>query len=106
MLPTILLYGCFGPDDSPEKKDDFNRADMITHWADNIIIPGLGHYVGELGKLKTAVSAFNDAATVPHLKILRTEWLDAYRAWQRVSMFEIGPAETVTLRKLYQQLSD
>ena len=98
LLPAIFLYGCSGSDDNPERKDNFNRAAMLTHWADNIIVPSLEHYVGELGKLKTAISAFNNAAKVPHLQTLRTEWLDAYRAWQRVSMFEIGPAETATLR--------
>ena len=99
LLIGALLNGCSSSDNDPnDPSDDFDRAAMLANWADNIIVPALQQYVEELGSLRAAVTDFNGAPTVNSLQTLRTEWLDAYMVWQQVSMFEIGRAETITLR--------
>lgn len=74
----------------------FDRSAMLANWADNIIIPGYIDFTAKVAALETATAAFNADAT--NLTEIRAAWLDAYTTWQRVSMFEIGPAETVNLR--------
>ena len=74
----------------------FDRSAMLTNWADKIIIPGYIDFTAKVAALETATAAFNADAT--NLTEIRAAWLDAYTTWQRVSMFEIGPAETVNLR--------
>ncbi len=100
---SLVIYAC-GGDDSPVSTDttdtvntvNFDRSAMLTNWADNIIIPGYQDLVSKLSALETATTAFTDNST--DLTALRAAWLDAYTTWQRVSMFEIGPAENVNLR--------
>ncbi|PRX54081.1 imelysin family protein [Flagellimonas meridianipacifica] len=93
-----------GTDDVTGGMDDdvapamFDRGAMLTNWADNIIIPAYTSFSSELTELNTAFDAFSANRTVDNLVAFRQAWLDAYIAWQRVSMFETGPAETVGYR--------
>jgi predicted lipoprotein len=71
---------------------------MLTFWADQVIIPAYEHYVQQLEGMVQAKDAFRAAPDAQHLGDLRDSWLNAYHSWQRVSMFEIGRAETNGLR--------
>lgn len=103
LLIVLSLYAC-GDDDTTQTPDEngmgeslsFDRSAMLINWADNIIIPGYQDFVAKVTTLETATAAFTSNAE--DLSALRAAWLDAYTTWQRVSMFEIGPAETVNLR--------
>lgn len=102
-IAVILILGLFfwacNSDDEPQiSTDNFDRNEMLTNWADNIIIPAYTAYVSALNTLNEAKSTFVANSTIDNLTSLRAAWLDAYIAWQKVSMFEIGKAETVTLR--------
>lgn len=78
--------------------DNFDRTAMLTHWADNIIIPGFEDYAASLADLQTATDAFNANPSEATLNVLRADWLEAYKLWQKVSMFDIGKAEAIGLR--------
>lgn len=93
-----IATGCSSSDNGPDITDNFNRSAMLANWADNIIVPAYQAYVGELNDLKIASDAFISTPSTVNLNILRTAWTDAYLKWQRVSMFEIGKAEALTLR--------
>ncbi|MGB7395870.1 MAG: imelysin family protein [Pricia sp.] len=84
-----------GPDSGPVS---FERGPMLVNWADNIIIPSYVAFSSEVSGLNTSLETFKSDATATNLVDLRTAWESAYLAWQRVDMFEIGPAETVGLR--------
>ncbi len=71
---------------------------MLTNWADNIIIPSYDAFSLELDALNTAYDAFKADTSTANLTAFRASWLSAYKMWQRISMFEIGPAETLGLR--------
>ena len=78
--------------------DNFDRQAMLADWADKMIIPAYESYLEKLQLLSQAKDAFiagPDATTLSHLRI---NWKEAYRSWQRVSMFEIGKAESLALR--------
>ena len=100
LLLSFLALGVFiacssgeGGSDSPG--DDYNRTDLLTSWADNIIIPSFENYQSKVGTLKTKVATFNTAPTTITLADVRTAWLDAYKAYQYASIFEIGKAEEI-----------
>lgn len=97
LLSMILVFSC-GTDDSSEAVDNFDRKAMLTHWADNIIVPGYNQYLSDLTTLQESVSAFSAGTSVDNLVTVRGNWLRAYQSWQRVSMFEVGKAEELTLR--------
>ncbi len=82
-----------GPDPTPSS---FDRTALLENWADNIIVPGYVDFQSKVNTLQTETAAF--VGNSNDLTAIRAAWLDAYTTWQRVSMFENGPAETVGLR--------
>lgn len=101
---TLLLGACSSDsgDDMPvgEKPGavDFERKSMLTNWADNIIIPSYSDFSEKMNGLSASFELFKGDVSEGKLVALRTAWLDAYKAWQHVDLFEIGPAEAVGLR--------
>ncbi len=83
-------------DSGPEVS--FERSAMLINWADNIIIPSYDAFSLELAALKASYESFKTDASNSNLGQLRASWMSAYKMWQRVSLFEIGPAETQGLR--------
>jgi predicted lipoprotein len=98
-LVLTSFYACGGEDTSSDTQgDDFDHTAMLTHWADNIIIPSYQNFNTETQALKNSSDNFIAEPTTEHLNSLRNAWEDAYIAWQRVAMFEIGPADDVFMR--------
>ena len=108
ILGLFLLIGCSsdngggmsddtGPDPDPIGAD-FQRGPMLVNWADNIILPAYQSFSLTLEALQTAYDNFKADASEANLTALRLAWQDAYLAWQTVSMFEIGPAESIGYR--------
>lgn len=98
-----IVFGCSTPDNSTETNSglenvNFDRTAMLTHWADNIILPGYSDLLGQLEALEGATNSFINNPDDAKLSALRTQWVGAYETWQKVSMFEIGPAETRNFR--------
>lgn len=91
-----VFIGC-SEDDPRTIDDNFDRESMLQNWADNIIVPGYTSYVAELANLNASVEAFTSSPSLENLTDLRTSWLAANIAWQKVAMFEIGKAEELTL---------
>lgn len=79
-------------------EDNFERRVMLTYWADHMIIPAFETYVLQLNTLNTAKDSFLSQQDETSFEALRSAWLEAYLAWQKVSMFDIGKAEEITLR--------
>jgi len=100
LLLTGLLWSCSEDDPGPELPsiDDFNRGAMLTHWADNIIVPAYQSFAQKTEALKTAANIFSATTDMENLKVLRAAFFDAQNEWQKTSMFEIGRAEAIRLR--------
>ena len=110
MFFMLMLFGCssdnggggnsddLDPDPDPPVSTDFQRGPMLANWADNIIIPSYENFSSELQALVDAYNTFKTESTENNLAALRNAWQDAYLAWQRVSMFETGPAEQLGYR--------
>ncbi len=97
-----LAIGCdSGSDDSGNMnvEDDYNRKAMLTDWADNIIIPGFEDLLNKAQSLKEAVQTFSNDPTMDNLNAVRTAWLTANLAWQRVPMFLYKKGDEIGLRQ-------
>tara|TARA_R110002051_G_scaffold56554_5_gene105286 strand:+ start:8664 stop:9794 length:1131 start_codon:yes stop_codon:yes gene_type:complete len=79
----------------PVDEVSFERSAMLINWADNIIIPSYEAFTGDLETLLNSFDTFKAEVNESNLIALRASWLNAYKSWQRVEMFEIGPAESV-----------
>ncbi len=104
-LMAAIIWSCSsdGGETDGGMEDDvapvvFDRALLLANWADNIIIPSYQNFVADFSTLETNFGNFSTEPTAENLSAVRTAWETAYRSWQRISMFEIGPAETDGLR--------
>lgn len=91
-----LLFACGGSDDGPDSggvEDNFDRGAMLTHIADNIIIPAFEDFQSQVTTLKSATETFTTSPTEANLESVQTAWFNAYKTWQYVEMFNIGKAE-------------
>jgi predicted lipoprotein len=76
----------------------FDRKGMLTNISNNIIIPGYTAYQAATVSLDAAVTAFNTTPNAANLTAVQTAFQAAYKQWQTVSVFEIGPAAQIELR--------
>lgn len=99
LITIILLVSSCSSDNenSNTSGDNFNRTEMLTNWADNIIIPRYENYQSKVNTLKTAASTFVNTPSEVSLISLRTSWFEAYKAYQYVGFFTIGKAEEINL---------
>ncbi|RFN60193.1 imelysin family protein [Marixanthomonas ophiurae] len=101
-LSFILVLVACSSDDStkPEEEtnDSFDRQALLVNWADNIIVLSYAAFNTETNSLVTATTTFTENPTVGALQQLRETWIEAYLAFQHVSMFEIGKAEALNYR--------
>lgn len=90
-----LMVACSESDDSGSgsSSDGFDRQAMLANWADNIIIPAFQDLSGDFVTLTASKDAFVAAPNQTTLDAVRASWLDAYKTWQYVEMFDIGKAE-------------
>src|SRR5690606_33205715 len=96
----IIIAACSSSsDDSPNPEENgFNREAMLINWADNIIIPAYQAFSTQLNVLDAAVTVYTETPDETNLAALTDSWLVVYKAWQHVSMFDIGKAEELRLR--------
>lgn len=92
-----MLFSSCDPEET-KKKDEFDRKVMLEYWADNYIIPGYEAYSNSLNDLESKLAAFKQDSDNTQYAALCEAWLDSYSLWQRVSMFDIGLAESKGLR--------
>lgn len=76
----------------------FDRKGMLTNISTNIIISGYTAYASATAGLDAAISAFTSAPDATSLTAAQTAFKAAYKQWQAVSVFEIGPAAQIQLR--------
>lgn len=95
ILGLAISCSSSSSDDSPENSDDFDRGAMLVNLADNSIIPAFQDLSTKLITLKSNKDAFVSATNQTNLDALRTSWLDAYKTWQHVEMYNIGKAEAI-----------
>ena len=107
MKKIILLLGVIltvvacssGGEDAVDQGSDYDRTALLTNWADNIIVPSYTNYQAKVEILMANTNNFNATPTVENLQKLRSSWLEAYKAYQYISMYSFGKAEAVNLKE-------
>lgn len=102
ILATIisLFIACSDDADSGDtgggnNSDGFERSEMLVNWADNIIVPSYTSFEIDLQRLGIVSDEFAKNPNEILLNNLREAWLEAYKSWQHVEMFNIGKAEEI-----------
>ena len=73
----------------------FDRSAMLVFWADQIIIPAQKKFKEDLESLDNSIENFVSSVNEDNFKIIKDNWLIAYKSWQYIEMFDIGKAEEI-----------
>jgi predicted lipoprotein len=99
---AVVLSSCGGGDEpSPVDDDSKDRETILIHWADNIIKPSYNNFSAKLDVMVSKADAFTASPNNASLLEFRSAWLTAYTEWQKVELFEFGPADRSTLRNFF-----
>jgi predicted lipoprotein len=99
VLLVLGVFACSSNGNDPEPEDDGKDRELIlTHWADNIIIPAYDNFKVKLDLMLAKEDAFVASPNNTTLLEFRSAWVAAYTEWQKVELFEFGPADKYTLR--------
>ena len=102
LLIVCLVLACGGNGGDPSPGDNSkDRGAILTYWADEIIIPSYTGFQSQLDVMAEKSQAFTAAPGETSLTDFRSAWIDAYIAWQKVELFEFGPADKYTLRSFF-----
>ena len=95
---AVWTMGCSKKDGPGAPADTgFDKTAMLTHYADGLIIPGYLSLQQKLQRLETPLNAFMDAPTTANQQLLKSAFQDAYLQFERVSVYQFGPAEATLL---------
>ncbi|MCB2410972.1 imelysin family protein [Hymenobacter lucidus] len=99
-VTTIGIFSCQKESsaDTPGPDTTLDRKALLTQWADSLVKPGYQRFNDKLVVLKAKTTAFTAAPTTATLTAARQAWQAAYQEWQKVELYEFGPAESVSLR--------
>lgn len=98
-ISFLLILSCSddksNPNGGQQNADNFDRGALLTNVADKIIIPAFKNLHSELILLDGNARNFTANPSTVTLGQVKTYWYRSYKAWQQVSMFDIGKAEEV-----------
>ena len=103
VLCAILIGSCEkkGNPPEPEVGNPSDRELMLAHYADEIVIPAYANFKVKLDSLSNKSEDFTSNPTNTSLVELRNAWKEAYIEWQKVELFDFGPAFNVGLRSFF-----
>ncbi len=99
ILGVLILLGSCGNDGGNDTTISFDRREMLSDYAANIIIPAYSDLQSEVNILKTSTEAFASAPDNDNLQAAQLAWTNAYLAWQSANAFNFGPAGEQGTRK-------
>lgn len=94
-----IVMACASNDNSSSDTDNYDRTALLTNWADNIIIPSYVNYQAKVEILVTNTNTFTATPTEANLQTVRTSWLEVYKAYQYISMYNLGKAEEINFNE-------
>lgn len=75
-----------------------DRKAILTHWADQIIVPSYANYKTKQDVMIQKSVAFAAKPDAASLIAFRQVWVEAYTEWQKVELFDVGPASKRAIR--------
>ena len=94
----LLVFACSKSEDVQLDKN-YDKTALLTNWADNIIVPSFVNYQSKVNDLVASSNAFTTTPTQANLDILRNSWVETYKAFQYVAIFNFGKAEEISLNE-------
>lgn len=101
LFASFLIYACSKSDSGdtggPATGNDQFKGEMLTNYADNIIIPAYTDLDTKLAVLQTDLDAFLADPKVESQSVVKQSFRNAYLSYQSVSVAYFGPAAALLL---------
>lgn len=97
LLSCLAFFSCTEEADK-ETEVNFDRQGMLTNIGQHIIFPAYANFNSKAGILEESIHDFTHQPATATLAAAQDALKETYRAWQKVSLYEFGPAEEVALR--------
>lgn len=98
VLAAFSVWGCFDSG-TQDKSVNFDRTAMLANLADRLILPAYTRLEAATGALNEAVGKLVEAPDSTRGEAARAALRNAWLAWQRSSIYDLGPAAQVLLRQ-------
>ena len=96
IFSIFLIISCSSDSDEDQTQiPEYDRSTILTNYAENIIIPRYADFKLSLMNLKSSVDSYVASPMVSTFDKMHNDWLDAYKKWQHIEMFNIGKAEEI-----------
>jgi hypothetical protein len=80
---------------SSSQSETFDRGTILLNYSENIIIPRYNTFKLSMDNLKNSIETFKSSPTSESYDLLQNDWIDAYKKWQYIEMFNISKAEEI-----------
>ena len=97
----LIFISCSTDNDVDEEQvADFDRGAVMENYANNIIIPRYNDFKLSLDNLKSSVDSYVANPTFSTHEEAHNMWLESYKKWQYVEMFNMGKAYDISYSKM------
>ena len=94
LIALFISFSCSNPSELDEGLvDNFDRKLILENVTDNIILPAFEDFTEKLLAFDQSVTLFADTQNLEHLEAVQARWVEAYKVWQHIEMFNILKAE-------------
>ena len=80
---------------SSSQSETFDRGTILSNYSENIIIPRYNTFKLSMDNLKNSIETFKSSPSSESYDLLQNDWIDAYKKWQYIEMFNISKAEEI-----------
>ena len=99
LIPFLFLTVQCCKDKTPDDPEvNFDEVGMLKNISQNIIQPNYEEVTADAKAMNDAVMEFTTDVTSENLTSARDGWKKAVKSWQKVSIYQIGPAGDAALR--------
>ena len=95
LLIVASVISCNEASEEISSGPTYDRSSLLNNWYTYSIQPRLNEFGSKLNEMESAAKKFKENINSNSLVSLREKYRNAYMAWQRVEMINIGKAEEI-----------
>lgn len=96
-MVTVAACDSVGTSDSDDDSD-FDRVALLQNYGSDIILPSYETLAADVEDLNASAEAFVETPSQETLSDVQADLKSTRMAWQAASLYQFGPAESLTLR--------
>lgn len=91
LFSVFIILTVLGSCKKKDDKSDFDRGAMLSSLSTNLILPSISDLETNLNQLNLSSNSFVENVNQENLDLIKLDFLETYKAYQRCKMFDFGP---------------